>query len=232
MTPIALVQALVACYTEHQDGERAIAMAAYMKNRFPFYGIPMPQRKQLNKVLLPERKAAIIEAWLLETVQLLWQENERECQYAGLDLLERFSSVLTMQAIASLEALILQKSWWDTVDLLATKSIGELVLQFPELRSTMDGYSQHPNLWLRRTAILHQLKYKQKTDAERLFHYCIENAESKEFFIQKAIGWALREYAKTDSTAVVAFVNHHQKRLANLSQREALKHLPNSENLS
>jgi len=229
MTPIALVQALVACYTEHRDEERAIAMAAYMKNRFPFYGIPMPQRKQLNKALLPERKAAVTETWLLETSHLLWQENERECQYAGIDLLERFSSVLTMQAIASLEALILQKSWWDTVDLLATKLVGQLVLQFPELRSTMDSYSQHSNLWLRRTAILHQLKYKQKTDTERLFRYCAEDAESKEFFIQKAIGWALREYAKTDPAAVVTFVSHNQKRLANLSQREALKHLQNTE---
>jgi 3-methyladenine DNA glycosylase AlkD len=119
---------------------------------------------------------------------------------------------------------MVEKSWWDSIDALTGQVVGPLVLRFPELKKEMDRCSRHPNFWLRRSAILHQLAYKDQTDPERLFGYCLNNAANPEFFIRKAIGWALRQYAHTDPQAVYNFVDNHRDRLSPLSIREALKH--------
>jgi 3-methyladenine DNA glycosylase AlkD len=117
---------------------------------------------------------------------------------------------------------IITRSWWDTVDALATGVVGPLVLRNPELASVMDEWLASANIWLARTAILHQLRYREHTDSERLFSYCLARSADTEFFIRKAIGWALREYSKTDASAVRQFVAENEHNLSGLSKREAL----------
>jgi 3-methyladenine DNA glycosylase AlkD len=124
--------------------------------------------------------------------------------------------------IAVVERLVTTKSWWDTVDSLAKGGAGALVLRHPDLAATMDRWIDDGNIWLRRTAILHQLGFKERTDAARLFRYCALRAGEQEFFIRKALGWALREYSKVDAEAVRAFVSEHERELSGLSKREAL----------
>ena len=124
--------------------------------------------------------------------------------------------------IELLKYMVVSNSWWDTIDYIATRGAGELIKKYPSLIKVMDEWSTHENMWLRRIAILHQMKYKNKTDTKRLFSYCMKNAMDKEFFIQKAMGWALREYAYVDANAVLDFVANHT--LPNLTVREAKKH--------
>jgi 3-methyladenine DNA glycosylase AlkD len=124
--------------------------------------------------------------------------------------------------LAPIRTLVTTKSWWDTVDSLAKNGAGGLVLRYPELAGTMDRWVESENMWLRRTAILHQLGFKERTGADRLFRYCELRAHEQEFFIRKAIGWALREYSKVDADAVRRFVADHDAALSGLSKREAL----------
>ncbi|MBF2028861.1 MAG: DNA alkylation repair protein [Oscillatoriales cyanobacterium C42_A2020_001] len=223
MKPEALVEWVTKEFERRRNPEKAIAMAAYMQNRFPFWGIQAPEQGQIAKHIFPHLKPFVDQAWLEQAALLLYEQDQREYHYFAVNLLSKFGKQLTIAAMPTVEQLVVTHSWWDTVDAIASRIVGDLVLRFPELAATMDTYSTYDNLWLRRVAILHQLNYKQETDVERLFRYCATNAESKEFFIRKAIGWALREYAKTDSEAVIEFVRDNRDRLSNLSKREALK---------
>jgi 3-methyladenine DNA glycosylase AlkD len=206
----------------HRDPARAAPMAAYLRDQFPFLGLPHPVVQAHLRPLWPQLKPHVTEALLGDLARGLWKLPEREFQYAALDLLYRFRRLLTPSSLPLIEELLQAKSWWDSVDALTTKVLWEIVAAHPSTRRDMDRWSRHANLWVRRAAILHQLKAKQSTDAKRLFRYCAENARDEEFFIRKAIGWALREYAKTDATAVWAFVDAHP-RLSALSKREALR---------
>lgn len=200
--------------------EQAERMQAYMKNQFVFLGIKTPERKLL--IADPLRSLDPSEA--LHTAQLLWTFPEREFQYVGLDVLEKHHKALKPTDLPTLRQLIQSRSWWDTVDALATKCVGMLVLRHPELRQEMDLWTEDENMWIRRTALLHQLKHRRKTDSERLFAYCLKQANDPDFFIRKAMGWALREYAKTRPEEVQRFVEQHQAHLSGLTVREALKH--------
>lgn len=205
----------------HSDSIVAGPMAQYMKNHFPFLGIKSPQRKELTKQIF--RDYGVPEDWE-QVVRSLWALPAREYQYVALDVLEKSKKRLTPNHFPFVVELITTKSWWDTVDYLASHTTGKLFAVHPELiepnaTAWMDG----TNMWLQRTAILFQLSYKDKTDQRRLFSLVERCADSKEFFIQKAIGWALREYAKTNPKAVREFVEATP--LASLSRREALKHL-------
>jgi 3-methyladenine DNA glycosylase AlkD len=159
---------------------------------------------------------------VIEAAEKLWRLPEREFQYAALDLLAGNAKRLTPAALSECERLITAKSWWDTVDGLAGSVVGAVVLGFPGCVATMDRWIDHEDLWLRRSAILHQLKWKERTDTERLFRYCLLRAGETDFFIRKAIGWALRQYSWTDPGAVAAFVAAHERELSPLSRREAL----------
>jgi 3-methyladenine DNA glycosylase AlkD len=205
---------------EARDDARAVAMAKYMRGQFPFLGIPSPQRRLVQREALlglPKPDQAALE----DVIERLWQLPEREYQYAATELLSKHVSVCDASFVARLEWLLTTKSWWDTVDALASHVAGPLVLAHPELADVMDAWIESENVWLARTAILHQLGYKQRTDRERLFRYCVRRAPDTEFFIRKALGWALREYSKTDSEAVRAFVAAHGE-LSPLTRREAL----------
>lgn len=196
-------------------------MEAYMKNQFTFLGIRAGERKKLVAAYLKENGAP---QDLLEFTIALFAEEEREFQYVAIDLLSRYGKKQPSEAIKVYEQLIVTKSWWDTVDGLAGTVVSNHFKLYLELIPTYnEAWINGDNIWLARTAILFQLKYKEKTDVDLLFFNCEKWLASKEFFIQKAIGWALRQYAKVDSGAVRQFVNSHS--LAPLSRREALKHI-------
>jgi 3-methyladenine DNA glycosylase AlkD len=198
-------------------------MAAYMKDQFLFLGLKRPEWEPLIFPLFADAPTG--EAGLSESARLLWAQPEREFVYVAAALLKKKSKALTPTALDLLEDLIPQKAWWDSVDALTCHVLGPLVLKFPELKTEMDRWSECESLWLRRAAILHQLGHKKNTDTERLFGYCRNNSTHPDFFIRKAIGWALRTYACTNPSAVRTFVQSNQEILSPLSVREALKHL-------
>ena len=217
----AFTEAAVRLLASHADKSNAGPMERYMKNQFPFLGIKAPLRRELSKQLL--REQGIPENWE-QAVEHLWELPEREYQYVAMDLLEKRKKQLTPEHLPWIVHWITTKSWWDTVDYLAAHTTGKLFSLYPELiRPNTTAWVQGDNIWLARTAILFQLSYKAKTDQELLFSLIESCAASNQFFIQKAIGWSLREYAKTEPEAVRGFVERTV--LSNLSKREALKHL-------
>jgi 3-methyladenine DNA glycosylase AlkD len=206
-----------------RDPARAAPMAAYMKHHFAFLGIPMPARVAALKPLLQNGTPTSSE--LMRLVRDLWALPEREYQYAAIGALERHWKRLESADLKPLCALVTtQNPWWDTIDLVASTVAGGMVKRDTKLVSLMDAYSSHDNLWSRRIAILHQLKYKSHTDEEVLFRYALQNSGHESFWIRKALGWALREYAKIAPEAVLEFVERHQDSFSSLTVREALKH--------
>jgi 3-methyladenine DNA glycosylase AlkD len=205
------------------DPVRAVSAAAYMRDQFPFFGIRSPALTRLARAAVAGT-ARPTEADLVALSLACWARPQREYQYVACDYLRRHVRVGTAGLLTTVRSLITTKSWWDTVDTLAAHTVGPLVAARPGLVAAMDAWVDDENMWLVRTAILHQLRYKQSTDADRLFRYCESQAAHRDFFIRKAIGWALREYARTDPQAVRSFVEANRARLSPLSIREALKH--------
>jgi 3-methyladenine DNA glycosylase AlkD len=201
------------------NAERAAPMAAYMKHHFEYLGIVTPQRRDACRLLI-----RTYDGNLLAAVSALWKLDEREYQYVACDLLRQHARKLQADNLPKLEKLVTSKSWWDSVDGLVP-SIGALVLREPQLSARMDELIDADNFWLQRVAILHQLAWKNETDQERLFRYCLHCADDNEFFIRKAIGWALRQHARVAPDAVRTFIKKHQCKLSPLSIREAGKHL-------
>ncbi|RAJ01718.1 3-methyladenine DNA glycosylase AlkD [Chitinophaga skermanii] len=219
---ISYVSNIVKHFRAAQNKERATAQAAYMRDQFTFIGITSPERKQMLQAFRKEHGLPGIEE-LHHVVKALWELPERDFQYIAMEILDRYRKHYRVNDLALFEYCITEKSWWDTVDLLATHCVGDYFLRFPQHKETItQSYMDSGNMWLQRTAILFQLNYKDKTDEDLLFEYILALASSKEFFIQKAIGWALRQYAKLKPNVVKHFVEHHT--LAPLSKREALKH--------
>jgi 3-methyladenine DNA glycosylase AlkD len=209
--------------SNHQDEARKVAMKAYMRNQFDYYGINSPLRKELLSGFLSEHGKPEIEN-LQEVSQLLWDDPHREAQYVAMDIMGKMVSKMDDSFLLFLEKLILQKSWWDTVDWLAPSAIGGILKRYPKLiKPLTERYIASDNMWLQRSAILFQLKYKDKTDFKMLTDYILVHASSKEFFIQKASGWALRQYSKFNPIAVIDFIKTYEDQLSNLTIREGLK---------
>jgi 3-methyladenine DNA glycosylase AlkD len=225
LTAAALVRALAAALAPLADPARAQPMSAYMRDRFAFLGIATPARRNAVRFLLRDARSRADEATLWTAAQALWRKREREYQYVAVDMLVGCERALSPRALPMLATLVTTKSWWDTVDGLAANVVGPLVSRNPGLRPTVDAWSGDDNPWLRRTALLHQLRYGSATDAKRLFAYCVANAADPDFFVRKAIGWALRQYAYADAPAARSFLEAEQQRLSPLSLREAGKHL-------
>lgn len=216
------LEKLTTLFEEHRNEENAGPMKKYMKDHFPFLGIKSPLRKELEKRFFKEAEI-LKEPFNKDFVEGLWEKDEREYHYTAITYMGKFSKKWPKDTIQFLERLITTKSWWDSVDSIAPM-VGEVVRRYPELiDETINQWSVDDNLWLRRSAILFQLKYKQQTNEELLYDYIVKNADSKEFFINKAIGWALREYSKTNPASVKAFIQGNQ--LAPLSVREGSKYL-------
>ncbi|OHV95771.1 DNA alkylation repair protein [Janthinobacterium lividum] len=207
---------------------RAAPMQAYMRDQFVFLGVAAPQRRLAVKALLADLKGVGADA-LLDHAQLLWQQPQREYQHVALDMLALHRRQLSIEHIPALLALARQRAWWDSVDGMAG-IVGD-VLQ-AELRRGGNGHAhmsdalRHMDFWLRRIAMLHQLGWRGDTDAGWLFDAALALAHEDEFFIRKAIGWALRDYAHHAPAEVLAFATEHRQQLSPLSYREALKHQP------
>ena len=217
------VEELIKRYSQHNDPDYANWSKNYMRNQFEFLGIRTPIRKKLTKQFLMEFGVPSKEN-LPDVIFTLWEQPEREYQKAALDILEKVKKTLTPEDMPWLSSLIVNKSWWDTVDVLSPNIMGHMFNSFPELIAQYaDQWMMDENFWLQRAAILFQLKYKNRTDESRLYRYILSRADSEEFFVQKAIGWVLREYAKTNPTSVKEFVISNK--LKPLSKREALKNL-------
>ena len=195
----------------------------YMKDQSDFFGVKSPKRKEILTIFLKENSFPSMED--IEAFALLcWDSPQREMQYCCMEIMYRMRKKLTPAHLPLFEKLIQTKGWWDTVDFIAPSLAGFILKNNPELiDETISRWQHHENLWMRRSAILHQLKYKTDTDQKRLFSICKALAHEKEFFIRKAIGWALREYSKVNPDAVRKFVASTQ--LSGLSQREALKRI-------
>lgn len=198
------------------------AMSAYMKNQFPFLGLKKPVRSRLQGSLLKECKKEKSINW--DFVKMCYSLPEREFQYLAIDYLITLKKYILPCDIVIIEELILEKSWWDTVDMLAGTIVGELCSRNNDLISNyILKWASSDNLWLKRSSILFQLKYKENTDKELLKNIIFRNSGSSEFFINKAIGWILREYSKTDKTWVKEFIENNK--LSPLSVREGSKYL-------
>jgi len=219
------IKPLVKSFKANTNPANAEPMAKYMKNHFPYLGIKTPLRKELFRDFIKENGLPEISN-LKQIILDLWDLPEREYQYIAIGLLRKFSKKWDEDFIDLFETLIITKSWWDSVDGLASWMIGTHFKRFPHLRDKyIDKWMRSGNMWLQRTCLLFQLGYKEKTDEMLMGSIIMALNGSKEFFINKAIGWILREYSKTDGQAVINFVENND--LSNLSKREALKWLRN-----
>lgn len=219
-----VVERLVTVFPAAGDAGRAARAAAYMKNVAPFLGIPTPRRRALSRTVL-DGTPAPGEADCAAVALRCWALREREYHYFATDYLRRHVGRCSSGLLPVTRRLVTTVPWWDTVDMLAVHVVGPLVAADPALRRVMDEWIEDEDLWVVRTALLHQLRHRGATDGERLFRYCLRRADHPDFFIRKAIGWALREYAGTEPGAVRDFVEGARDRLSPLSVREALKHL-------
>lgn len=217
------VKNLKSLFEQNADPAQAAPMKKYMRDQFEYLGIKTPERRELQKQFY-EKHGLPFPVELKPILLDLWALPQREYQYFAIGLLERLSEAIPHEFITTIEYLIVTKSWWDTVDSLAGEIVGVHFHRFPKVREKyLVKWRKSENFWLRRTCILFQLGYKEETDFDLLCSLIRENLGSKEFFINKAIGWALRQYARTNPQAVKKFVKATD--LHPLSRREAMKHL-------
>lgn len=208
--------------TENSDADKKHAMEAYMKNQFTFLGINQPARS----IIVRELKNSFILDWDQNTrnlILLLWKADQREMQYLAMDIMKPLTKKMTLRDLDWVENLIVTKSWWDTVDFLASHLVGKILQSESSNMSYGMSRIQHHNMWLQRTALLFQLKYKSHTDWELLQTLILMTENYTEFFIRKAQGWALREYSKTDPVSVRTFIENNPQ-LSGLTKREGLKY--------
>jgi 3-methyladenine DNA glycosylase AlkD len=224
-----LLAAVVANFRSAADADRAAAQRAYMRDQFPYLGIATPEQRRLARAVLKgsalRGSGQPTTADCVKVAVRCWALPEREFRYFAVDYLIANVKRCDSSLLTTVRTLITTDSWWDTIDPLAARVVGPLVAADPGLVATMDAWVRDENLWIVRTAILHQLHYKAATDEARLFEYCALRAGHSDLFIRKAIGWALREYAYTAPEAVRGFLDRERDRLSPLSVREAGKHL-------
>ncbi len=215
------ISTLEAEFLRHANPGIAIEQKAYMREQFDYYGIKSPIRREIQKPFLmkehlPPRKD------LTPLVKKLWVKPQRDYQYIAQELTFKYITRLQPEDLALFEFMVLNKSWWDTIDYIAPKLIGNYFKMFPDQKGpTVEKWLASDTIWLQRSAILFQLKYKNELDTDFLSQVINKLLGSKEFFINKAIGWILREYGKTNPEWVIAFT--HETNLSNLSRREALR---------
>ena len=212
-------------HPQHREG-----MIAYMKNQFEFFGTKSPDRKEVLRDIWRNHKA-FIQANFRKLSLLLWECEQRECKYFAMDIIKKCKKQIDGSDIQFLEKLVTtekkkKKSWWDTVDFLSVHVGGQVFSSSPDLRlPKTNAYLAGDNMWLKRLAILFQLSYGDQTDEKLLFDILVRSMGTKEFFINKAIGWALRQYSKTNPQSVRDFIEKHKENMANLSIREGSKYI-------
>lgn len=217
--PFSILEKL---FEASRDDEKAVPMKAYLKDLFDCYGIATKERRSMYLPVIKHYLDASREEFE-KYIRELYASPMRDMHQAAIHYAELYIKKHTDKAhISTIEYLIVHNSWWDTVDMVASHTLGIYLDKFPEeTKKVTDRFEASGNMWLIRSCILFQLKYKQKTNKELLFGFCERHRHSNEFFIQKAIGWALREYGKTNPDNVLKFVKSTQ--LKPLSKKEALR---------
>mgnify|MGYP000967266251 FL=1 len=213
---------IIDCLEARADNARALDMSKYMKNKFEFFGVGASVRNEIWKPYFKEAKKTKKIDW--DFIEICFKHDKRECQYTAAYYLKYMQRFLVEDDIPKLKELVLTKSWWDTVDIL-DKVIGSIIYNNKNLYPIILEWSKDDNIWLRRVAIDHQLLRKENTDEQLLEKILINNLNHKEFFVNKAIGWALRDYSKTNPQWVRNFIEVHKENMASLSIREASKYL-------
>lgn len=221
---MAFIKQLETTFQTHENKENSLAMAKYMKNHFAFYGIKTTERRLLFKEIWNANKDEI-QNDVQNIATSLYTKKQRELHYCAIEIVIReCKGNYKKSDIDFIEKLLTTNSWWDSVDTISKYILGQYLLEFPDaVEDTIEKFSNSDNLWLNRSVILFQLGFKEKTDFDLLKAICLQHENSTEFFIQKAIGWSLREYAKTNPHQVIDFVTHSN--LKPLSKKEAVKNL-------
>jgi 3-methyladenine DNA glycosylase AlkD len=218
------IESLATAFLENSNPENAVPMAKYMRNHFTFFGIKTDERRRIFKTIWKEHVNEVDQNARAIALQL-YAKPQRELQYCAIEvLIKQLKGNYKKEDIHLIEKLIATNSWWDSVDTIAKFILGDYLLEYPsETPKVIDRFSKSNNMWLNRSALLFQLGYKAKTNFDLLQSECEKHKNSNAFFIQKAIGWALREYAKTNPEAVKKFVT--STNLKSLSKKEALKNI-------
>ena len=217
-----------ACFEANRNESNRAYMYEYMRFQFDYYGIKTPLRKKLSKPFLAKAKL-LTKSEMMTLVEKLWACPQRELHQLAMDIaIPRFKKEPGEQDISFFEYLARKNAWWDTVDFIASKLMGHYFLVYPDKRQHyIDKWLASDYLWLIRCAILFQLKYKDQTDLPLLFNTIRRTMHTEEFFINKAIGWILRENSKRVPDDIRAFVSQNQKELSPLSKKEALRLITN-----
>lgn len=219
----ATLENLVLAFQKNANPYQAQRMKAYMRNLFEFYGLQKDKRSELASPFLKELIESSEEN-RDEIVKFLWNQPQRECQYVAMEYISKVHKKWTPATLSLFEYMIEEKSWWDTVDFVASSLVGKLLQLYPQLIiPSIEKWDNENLFWFHRTTLIFQLKYGAKTDQHLLFVQCEKYLHSKDFFMQKAVGWALRQYSKSNADAVRKFVDAHQ--LSTVSLREAKKYL-------
>ena len=213
---------LITDFEENRNELLAESMSKYMQDKFRFLGIRGATRTEIYKKYFPDARKTKTIDW--DFVESCWNKEEREFQYVVVYYLKAMQKFLKREDISRLKYLIVTKSWWDTVDLLA-KVVGSLIIRIEGYDQIMLEWSKDSNIWLRRVAILYQLSLKDKVDKQVLDKILVNNLGDSEFFINKAIGWALRDYSKYNPEWVREFIKKNKENMDNLSIREASKYI-------
>ena len=213
---------LITDLEENRNELLAESMSKYMQDKFRFLGVRGATRTEIYKKYFPDARKTKTIDW--EFVENCWNKEEREFQYVVVYYLKAMQKFLKREDISRLKYLIVTKSWWDTIDLLA-KVVGSLIIRIEGYDQIMLEWSKDSNIWLRRVAILYQLSLKDKVDKQVLDKILVNNLGDSEFFINKAVGWALRDYSKYNPEWVREFIKKNKENMANLSIREASKYI-------
>jgi 3-methyladenine DNA glycosylase AlkD len=207
------------------DPAKAPVMAAYMKTAQPFFGVPTPIRTAMLKQM-GDRFAPVDQKSYARGVMALWTLPHREERYCAITFARRYEQFITLESLPLYERMIREGAWWDFVDEIAVNLVGAVYLNLrAQTRPIIERWIDDDDMWIRRTALLSHMKHKKETDAAQLFRHCLKLSHEREFFIRKAIGWALREYSKTDPRAVRGFLTTNRGKLSTLSYAEGSKHL-------
>lgn len=221
---MSFITDLEKAFQENSIWENILPMENYMKNHFSFYGVKAENRRLIFKDNYKKHQKEVSENARNIAIEL-FSKPQRELHYCGIEILmKELKKKYKKEDISLIEFLIVTNSWWDSVDTISKYLLGEYLMQFPEeVQNIIQQFSDSENMWLNRSTLLFQLGYRQKTEIALLFALCQKFSDSKEFFIQKAIGWSLREYGKTNPSAVKRFVE--TTNLKPLSKKEALKNI-------
>ena len=221
-----LIKAYKKEFKKNSNKKNAIPMQNYMKSKIPFYGVMSPVKKKIDLKLKKEFKIKNFEEYKQVTEELWNNAKYREERATAITIAKQYKEFQTLNALPIYKHMIMDGAWWDYVDEISAHLIGNLLENYPkEIKKELKKWNKDKHMWLRRSSIISQLRFKENTDEKLLYSFIKNTMHEKEFFIRKAIGWALREYSKTNPNSVKKFVKENENSLSYLSKKEALRRM-------